>query len=170
MLRYDFLFQFTPKARRQQLLIEALHEFTDKVIVARREKLLSGNAEVSEHGDDVYGGRKKMALLDILLQSKVDGKFLTNEDIREEIDTFMFEVFAIALCASAIMNSSFFHCQGHDTTNSALAFTLYNIAKHREVQHKCFDEIRNVIGDDKEKPVDMKLVIKLRLKKSDPKL
>lgn len=35
----------------------------------------------------------KMALLDILLQSTTaDGQFLSNEDISEEVDTFMFEV------------------------------------------------------------------------------
>lgn len=50
----------------------------------------------------------------------------------------------------------YFHCQGHDTTNSALAFTLYNIAKHQSVQQKCFDEICAVIGEDKEAAVDMK--------------
>lgn len=39
------------------------------------------------------GNTTKKALLDILLQSiTVDGKSLSNEDIREEVDTFMFEV------------------------------------------------------------------------------
>lgn len=37
-------------------------------------------------------GSKKMALLDILLKSSVDGQPLSNEDIREEVDTFMFGV------------------------------------------------------------------------------
>lgn len=91
ILRYDIFFKFTQTYRRQQTLIKALHDFTDKVIVARREKLLDGSVTV-ENEDESFGGKKKMALLDILLKSTIDGKFLTNEDIREEIDTFMFEV------------------------------------------------------------------------------
>lgn len=42
----------------------------------------------------------------------------------------------------------FFHCQGHDTTASALAFILYNIAKHEDIQRKCYEEIQNILGSD----------------------
>lgn len=91
VLRYDALFKFTPTYQRQKKLIKALHDFTDKVIIIRREKLLSGSVEVANE-DESVGGKRKIALLDLLLQSTHDGKPLTNEDIREEIDTFMFEV------------------------------------------------------------------------------
>lgn len=67
-------------------------------------------------------------------------------------------------------------CQGHDTTNSAIgeqkvgrsdvgvtsffsaAFTLFNIAKYKDVQKKCIAEIQTVIGSDLNAPVDMKYV------------
>ena len=59
--------------------------------MARRAKLLNEKSIDESHSDDI-GGKKKMALLDLLLQSTVDEKPLSNDDIREEIDTFMFEV------------------------------------------------------------------------------
>ena len=75
-----------------------------------------------------------MALLDVLLQATTpDSKPLSNEDIREEVETFMFE--------------------GHDTTTSGISFCLYTISRHPEVQAKLFAEIRQVIGDDTAKPV-----------------
>jgi len=79
-----------------------------------------------------------MAFLDILLQSTIDDRPLSNLDIREEVDTFMFE--------------------GHDTTSSALMFFFYNIATHPEAQRKCFEEIRSVVGQDKATPVTYELL------------
>ena len=76
--------------------------------------------------EEVEGVKKKMALLDVLLKSTVNGQPLSNEDIREEVDTFMFE--------------------GHDTTTAGICFTLYCISKHPEVQKKLFEEIESVIG------------------------
>lgn len=74
-----------------------------------------------------------MALLDVLLQATVEGKPLSNEDICEEVETFMFE--------------------GHDTTTSGISFALFLISRHPEVQQKLFEEIRHVMGDDKESQV-----------------
>lgn len=104
MSRYDFLFKFTKTYKRQQELIQALHYFTDSVIKARRNELLT-NGEVTDE-------KKKKALLDLLLTTTIDGKALTNTDIREEIDTFMFEVGSFIKLHYNYSNKFFFSLPG----------------------------------------------------------
>nr|CAI5848782.1 unnamed protein product [Callosobruchus analis] len=69
-----------------------------------------------------------MAFLDILLRSTLDGQPLSREDIREEVDTFMFE--------------------GHDTTASAISFCIFEVATHPDVQEKVLEEQISIFGDD----------------------
>ncbi|XP_002134062.3 cytochrome P450 4d1 isoform X1 [Drosophila pseudoobscura] len=143
--RFDLTYMLTPLARAEKRALHVLHEFTEKIIVQRREELIRGGskdaAAASDDADADVGAKRKMAFLDILLQSTIDEKPLTNLDIREEVDTFMFE--------------------GHDTTSSALMFFFYNVATHPEAQKKCFEEISSVIGQDKSTPVTYELLNKL---------
>ncbi|XP_065366480.1 cytochrome P450 4d2-like [Calliphora vicina] len=136
--RTDFLFRLTaPKQYQEsQRCIKVLHKFTTDVIEQRRaalEQSLKDGSLKTETEDSELNAKKRMALLDVLLQSNVNGVPLTNEDIREEVDTFMFE--------------------GHDTTTSGISFTLYLIARHPEIQQKLVEEIKEVIGTDKNTPV-----------------
>lgn len=156
--------------------IKLMQEFTDKVIVERRtrleESIKNGTFNSESKLDQLnspltmdvafrgrlarsslltfpsffvaneMGIKKRMAFLDVLLQSTVNNKPLTNEDIREEVDTFMFE--------------------GHDTTTSGISHTLYLLARHPQVQQKVFEEILEVIGSDKDKPVSMRELQELK--------
>ncbi|KAH8396252.1 hypothetical protein KR222_006522, partial [Zaprionus bogoriensis] len=144
--RFELTYMLTPLARAERRALNVLHNFTEKIIVQRREELLraasADPAQAQQAAADAdVGAKRKMAFLDILLQSHVDDKPLSNLDIREEVDTFMFE--------------------GHDTTSSAIMFFFYNIATHPECQSKCVEEILAVIGRDRETPVTYDLLNRL---------
>ena len=141
ILQNKWIFRLSPLYSKQKRVLKVLHDFTDDVIVSRRDELVQKMAEnkiEDEEEEENVGVKRKLALLDVLLQSTIDGKPLTNLEIREEVDTFMFA--------------------GHDTTTSGISFCLYNLAKHPEIQQKVFDEIRNVIGDDVNQPVTQKIL------------
>ena len=84
----DRIFAITPAGFRMRRNLRTLHGVTNKVITERKEEK-SNNYE-KEIYDDV-GVKKRHAFLDLLLDASEDGKVLSDEDIREEVDTFMFE-------------------------------------------------------------------------------
>ncbi|KAM5232718.1 cytochrome P450 4F2 isoform 2-T3 [Hipposideros larvatus] len=124
-LHMDFLYHLTPNGQRFRRACRLVHDFTDAVIQERRRTL-------SDQGvDDFLKAKAKTKMLDfidVLLMSKdEDGKELSDEDIRAEADTFMFE--------------------GHDTTASGLSWVLYNLAKHPEYQERCRQEVQELLRD-----------------------
>lgn len=68
--------------------------------------------------------QEKPALLDILLQSSIDGEPLSNETIRDEMNTFM--------------------VAGHETSGTTLGFITFILAKYPEVQDRVYHEIKEL--------------------------
>ncbi|XP_055636931.1 cytochrome P450 4V2-like [Toxorhynchites rutilus septentrionalis] len=129
---FPSLFVFYPYAREQKRVIMALHNFTNSVIDSRSRMLKEENATNKVAFDlqeeNLYS-KRKMTFLDLLLNVTVDGKQLSREDIREEVDTFMFE--------------------GHDTTTSGISFTIYYLALYQDVQQRLYEEIDRILGKGK---------------------
>uniref|UniRef100_A0A8C6HNK6 Cytochrome P450, family 4, subfamily f, polypeptide 15 n=1 Tax=Mus spicilegus TaxID=10103 RepID=A0A8C6HNK6_MUSSI len=125
LLHIDSLYQLTCSGRRFHKACHLVHSFTDAVIQDRRRTL------PSKHEDDVLKAKAKSKTLDfidvLLLSKDEDGKELSDEDIRAEADTFMFE--------------------GHDTTASGLSWILYNLARHPEYQERCRQEVQELLRD-----------------------
>ncbi|XP_062551978.1 cytochrome P450 4d8-like [Armigeres subalbatus] len=117
-----------PNAYEQRKIIKELHEFTISVIESRRQQLESGKLKQMDSNtqEELYS-KPKMTFLDLLLNVTVEGKPLSNSDIREEVDTFMFE--------------------GHDTTTSGISFTIYQLALNQPIQDKLYDEILSILGN-----------------------
>ncbi|CAJ0606757.1 unnamed protein product [Cylicocyclus nassatus] len=92
-------------------------DFTRKVI----------NERLSEReGKTPVDAGKRKAFLDLLLDVQAEGN-LTYEDIREEVDTFMFE--------------------GHDTTASSMGWTLWFLAHNPHCLKKVQEELDEIFGD-----------------------
>lgn len=87
--RFDFLFQFSSEYREQQKVCKILQDLTIKMIQERREQLL----QCQEDNIDMDDNRKKKTLfLDILLNATVNGEPLSDIEIRDEVNSFMFGV------------------------------------------------------------------------------
>ncbi|XP_055604873.1 cytochrome P450 4d1-like isoform X2 [Uranotaenia lowii] len=140
LARSNLTFRFTRFYKMHENALKVLHGYTDSVIQSRKKELAS-KASKTENAEDDLGIRKKVAFLDMLLETRVDGKPLDDLEVREEVDTFMFE--------------------GHDTTTSAISFLLRVLAEHPDVQRKVYDEVRHVIGDDLSTPITLKMLNEL---------
>ncbi|XP_017749209.1 PREDICTED: phylloquinone omega-hydroxylase CYP4F2 [Rhinopithecus bieti] len=131
-LHIDFLYYLTPEGQRFRRACRLVHDFTDAVIQERRRTLPSQGV------DDFLQAKAKSKTLDfidvLLLSKDEDGKELSDEDIRAEADTFMFE--------------------GHDTTASGLSWVLYHLAKHPEYQARCRQEVQELLKDREPKEIE----------------
>lgn len=84
----DWLFRFSELYPRYKKHLKILHDFTNNVIKDRR----AARKERKDNPISEDGIKIKAALLDMLLDASENGYDLTDEDIRAEVDTFMFEV------------------------------------------------------------------------------
>ncbi|XP_048743248.2 ultra-long-chain fatty acid omega-hydroxylase-like isoform X2 [Ostrea edulis] len=113
----DMLFYMSPSGREFKRNCDYVHKVAEDIIEKRRLSLKEdGTNPKSRHLD----------FLDILLTAKDENdQGLTSLEIRNEVDTFLFE--------------------GHDTTTSGMCWTLYLLAKHPEHQRRCQMEIDELL-------------------------
>ncbi|CAN8020297.1 unnamed protein product [Ixodes persulcatus] len=141
-LQRDSIYSRTGAGREYKRRVSVVHNFTKKVIGNRREELIRERRTVHAvfTNDDEFREKRRLTFIDILLHHSLDfDALLTDEAIREEVDTFMFE--------------------GHDTTTMAVAWCLYLIGLHRQVQTKVQEELDDVLREQPDRnitPEDMK--------------
>ncbi|KDR12229.1 Cytochrome P450 4C1 [Zootermopsis nevadensis] len=136
-LHPDFIFKFTTLGKRTDQCLRVLHGFTNRVIQERKASLQDSTRgqTFAPSGEDISIAKKRKAFLDLLLEASVDGVKLTDEELREEVDTFMFE--------------------GHDTTSAGLSWALFLLGLHPHIQDRAYQEQKSIFqGSDR--PATMK--------------
>lgn len=161
-LRSDVLFNLSTYGRLQNKLLGVIHGLTRRVIKKKKEIYANGkstNNVVKSNGvengkttsvegmsfgqaaglkddldvdDNDVGMKQRSAFLDLLLEANRNGVVISDEEIKEQVDTIMFE--------------------GHDTTAAGSSFFLSMMGIHKDIQEKVHKELDDIFGDS-DRPV-----------------
>ncbi|XP_060840808.1 cytochrome P450 4C1-like [Rhopalosiphum padi] len=120
----DLVYKMSESGQSFFKSIKVLHEFTDNVIKSKRASLNNSGIEKVQT-DSKFEKTQKKSFLDLILNVLNDAPDqMTDRDIREEVDTFLFE--------------------GHDTTSIAMTMILVLLGMHPDIQEQARDEIRRI--------------------------
>uniref|UniRef100_A0A914WUW2 Cytochrome P450 n=1 Tax=Plectus sambesii TaxID=2011161 RepID=A0A914WUW2_9BILA len=126
----DYIFEnFSVMGRRFRQSLNTMHQFT-KDVIKDREAAREANGATSKGDEPTMDSeiRKKRALMDFLLDMKQKGDF-SSQEVREQVDTFMFE--------------------GHDTTATGIEWSCYAFGRHPDIQLRLQEEIDSILGPDR---------------------
>lgn len=127
----DWIYFLTPSGREFKKNCDEVHRVADNVIQKRKAALAANPLEGKTLKEDEGLHRRKcLDFLDILLTAKDEnGEGLKENEIRDEVDTFLFE--------------------GHDTTASAISWTMFSLAEHPDIQAECQKEVDQIFDGRK---------------------
>uniref|UniRef100_A0A2S2PVK4 Cytochrome p450 n=1 Tax=Sipha flava TaxID=143950 RepID=A0A2S2PVK4_9HEMI len=98
------------------------------IVIENKKTLLKNENNSNITHDKNVGRMQKKSFLDLILNIMEDNPDqLTDKDIREEVDTFLFE--------------------GHDTTSISITMTLVLLGMHPDIQDRARDELRSIFED-----------------------
>ncbi|GFS74841.1 cytochrome P450 4C1 [Nephila pilipes] len=119
-----FIFDLT-SGKEEKRLQKIIHDFPASVIQEKEMQYLSGNRENAT-------GKKK-AFMDLLLENHFTTHELSEEDICEEVNTFV--------------------AAGHETVAVTIGWALYLIGLYPDVQTKIHEELDRIFGTDEKREI-----------------
>lgn len=159
-LHPDIIFRFTKDYKTHQECIKTLHGFSYKVIRERKEQIRNQNLLImngdngakkfDENGNEIFvnkyydddeslGKKKRLAFLDLLITASGNGTILTDEDIREEVDTFVRQFFKIL---TVLLNLNLFLDVRRTRHNISGSF-LVSLPARKQSEHSIEGPSRN---------------------------
>lgn len=86
-----YYYNFHRQGQQENKLVKILNDFTNKVI-KKREENFETIKDIPTDDNEHYYGKKKIAMLDLMLNAKLTDGSIDDKGIRDEVNTFMFEV------------------------------------------------------------------------------
>ena len=83
--------------------------------------------DLDEIDENDVGEKRRLAFLDLMIETAHFTKQLSDEEIKDQVDTIMFE--------------------GHDTTAAGSSFVLCMLGIHQDIQTKVMQEIKQIFGN-----------------------
>ncbi|KAG6464687.1 hypothetical protein O3G_MSEX014673 [Manduca sexta] len=123
-----FVYYFSEHRKAELRCLKIIHDMSNRMIVKRKEKLknmVQNNCYQNDSG-------KSKPLIDLMLQL-ADDDGLTDQEIRENIDTFLIA--------------------GFDTLSSALTCIFATLGSYPDVQNRAYEEVLEIFNDP-DKDVD----------------
>ncbi|KAH7984477.1 hypothetical protein HPB52_021522 [Rhipicephalus sanguineus] len=128
-LWWNTAYNLSGQKRKFTRAAKDLNNFVNEVIRKRKEIL----RQEKNGGRKDQNAKYSKAFLDVLLRHHLEDSTLSEQDIIEEVNTFLFA--------------------GHETTAVALTYLLYILGLHQDVQDKVVDEINSIFHEDLERDV-----------------
>ncbi|XP_033338889.2 cytochrome P450 4g15 isoform X1 [Megalopta genalis] len=115
--------------RRRDLFVNGVLSLQPEKTIAVEGVSFGQSAGLKDDLDveDDIGEKKRQAFLDLLMEAGQSGVVLTEQEVKEQVDTIMFE--------------------GHDTTASGSSFFLTMMGCHPDIQEKVIQEMDEIFGD-----------------------
>ena len=129
-----FIFNMSSMGKIYKHNINITHSMSRNVINQRKSELLADKKNSNEKQEiksseenNYIKSKKRLAFLDLLLEHHLKDNTLSLEDIREEVDLFMFA--------------------GSGSTATHLYWTLYLLGLYPSVQKRVTDELESIFGE-----------------------
>ncbi|GFT86251.1 cytochrome P450 4V2 [Nephila pilipes] len=120
----DFIFYRTRIGKEAKRHIETVKAYARSLVQEEKRKFLEGELKFTEG--------KKRSLMNMLLEHHLQMKDFSEEDVIEELITFIIS--------------------GHDTTSAAITWTLYMLGLYPDIQRKVHEELDWIFGEDVKRP------------------
>lgn len=98
--RHDFFYSFTADYQKEKRALKVVQEYAASVLKSRKQALMQNFEDID------LEERKTKSFLDILLEYKLKNQVLSDQDILDEVNTFMFgvsKIITVDLCLKIVV-------------------------------------------------------------------